>query len=379
MSELLAKKEKLMNIALSTLQQRIINGFQKSFPLCSAPFQQVAGELNCDESEVTETEVINAIEELNNHNILSRLGPVFDHKKAGASTLAAIAVPEEQLDEIASIVNQFEQVNHNYAREHHYNLWFVVTAKDLVALNKALTDIDKSTGFKVLVLPMEASYHIDLSFNINFSNSDENENKLKGVNKPQSVLVESKTKPLLVDTLVKSSEKLTLAQQLSLRTILEKGLPLVAMPYHQIANQMNIEYSQVIAQISLWQQEGLIKRFGLVVKHRQLGYIANAMVVWNIADKDVDAVAGRLSKRDEISLCYRRPRRLPEWPYNLFCMIHGKSRTEVELQIKTITQELALVSTEKDVLFSYKAYKQNGARYQTVDKNIANELQKESR
>ena len=94
---------------------------------------------------------------------------MFCHKKAGASTLAAIAVPADQLDKVAGIVNQFDEVNHNYAREHDYNLWFVVTAKDQVALEKTIIDIELLTGLPVLMLPMEASYHIDLGFSINFN------------------------------------------------------------------------------------------------------------------------------------------------------------------------------------------------------------------
>ena len=148
---------------LSELEQRIINKYQKAFPLVSEPFKYIANELDASEQEV-----LDAFNKLNELNILSRVGPVFDHKKAGASTLAAIAVPPEQLDKVAGIVNQFEQVNHNYGREHDYNLWFVVTAADLVALNQVLADIESLTGYPVLVLPMEASYHIDLSFDINF-------------------------------------------------------------------------------------------------------------------------------------------------------------------------------------------------------------------
>ena len=150
-------------MTLSLLQQQIINNYQKGFPVCSHPYQEVATALSS-----TEGEVLAAIEDLQNKNILSRLGPVFCHKKAGASTLAAIAVPAEQLDKVAGIVNQFEQVNHNYAREHNYNLWFVVTANDALTLEHTLMEIELLTGLSVLVLPMEAAYHIDLGFNINF-------------------------------------------------------------------------------------------------------------------------------------------------------------------------------------------------------------------
>lgn len=158
---------------------------------------------------------------------------------------------------------------------------------------------------------------------------------------------------------------LSVEQKHQLRAILEQGLPFVAQPYLHIAEQIDASERQVIEQIQDWQIQGLIRRYGLVVKHRQLGYVANAMVVWDVTEAEMEHVAKSLSQRNEVSLCYRRPRQLPHWPYNLFCMIHGKSTTEVEAQIQTITDELALTHINKAVLFSYKAYKQQGARYRS--------------
>ena len=155
-----------MAMQLNQLEQNIINRYQKGFPLCSRPYKVIADELNSSEDDV-----ISAILTLDKAGMLSRVGAVFNHKKAGSSTLAALAVPEHELDDMAEIVNQFEQVNHNYGREHHYNLWFVVTAHDDQALTDVINSIERLTGYQVLVLPMEASYHIDLAFKINFAES----------------------------------------------------------------------------------------------------------------------------------------------------------------------------------------------------------------
>jgi DNA-binding Lrp family transcriptional regulator len=152
-------------------------------------------------------------------------------------------------------------------------------------------------------------------------------------------------------------------QQQKLREILECGLPHVTQPYLAIAEKISASEAQVLAQIEYWQTDGLVKRFGLVVKHRQLGYKANAMVVWNIADEQVASVAAMFSSCPEVSLCYRRPRRLPHWPYNLFCMIHGTDRSIVLAQIEAMVEKFSLQDIEKDILFSFKAYKQQGARY----------------
>jgi DNA-binding Lrp family transcriptional regulator len=347
-------------LELSALQQAIINNFQKDFPLCEQPYQEVAQLLDS-----TEALVLSAIEDLNNQGVLSRVGPVFDHKKAGASTLAAIAAPPEKIDQIAEIVNQFEQVNHNYAREHDYNLWFVVTASDPMALAETLEEIELLTGLPILVLPMEASYHIDLGFKINFSKHGKMQEQ-KTVNK----IIEKAIK--LASTETDNKVCLSQDQQALLRGIIEKGLPIQPRPFAEIAEQVGVSSSQVIQQILHWQNGGLIRRFGLVVKHRKLGYNANAMVVWNIPNEFVDAIAGQLSKFDEVSLCYRRPRRSPDWHYNLFCMIHGTDRNFVLAQIAKITQQVldenshiwsSANDLQQDILFSTKAYKQHGARY----------------
>ena len=345
---------------ISQLQQDIINNSQKGFPLTSQPYKTIAEQLAKVNIVTNELKVFLAIDDLNNQEVLSRVGPVFDHKKAGASTLAALAVPAKDLDKIAGIVNQFEQVNHNYGREAYsqkekYNLWFVVTASDMVALKSTLENIELLTGLAVLVLPMEASYHIDLAFSINVTGVESptsNQEAMQLSQSPSSITVDESDGTSLTDI-----------EKVALRSAIEKGLPTSLLPYKVIAQQLAQTEQQVLSQISLWQNEGLIRRFGLVIKHRKLGYDANAMVVWNISNDDMDGIAQKLAKCAPVSLCYQRPRRLPDWPYNLFCMIHGTDRTLVLKKIRQITEQLGLESVQKDVLFSFKAYKQHGARY----------------
>jgi len=354
-------KQSSSELQLSTLQQAIINNFQKEFPLCAHPYEAIAQLLDSSEQEI-----LLAVEDLNEQGVLSRVGPVFDHNKAGASTLAAIAVPPKKLDKIAGIVNQFEQVNHNYAREAYskeqkYNLWFVVTANNPMALAETLQEIELLTGLPILVLPMEASYHIDLGFKINFAKHKLNPVEKRSINK-------IKRPAITAD----NTEYLNQVQKDLLLGVLEEGLPATAQPFDEIAKNLNVIPSQVIKQITQWQHNGLIRRFGLVVKHRKLGFNANAMVVWNIPDEFVDIIAGQLSTFDEVSLCYRRPRRLPDWNYNLFCMIHGTDRDVVLAQIAKITQQIVRENShlwhsakdlQQEILFSTKAYKQHGARY----------------
>ena len=116
--------------------------------------------------------------------------------------------------------------------------------------------------------------------------------------------------------------------------MLQKGLPLVSRPYALIGQQLNINEDEVLARLYILKQQGLIKRLGVVVKHRRLGYRANAMVVFDVPDHLVEQVAGHVSQFSFVNLCYQRPRRGESWPYNLYCMIHGKSRDKVLQQLQ---------------------------------------------
>lgn len=145
----------------SELERRLLDEFQQELPLCSRPFAAMAAKLG-----VTEEEVIKRLTALEARGAISRVGPVFRPKRLGASTLAAMAVPPEYLEEVADLVSALPEVNHNYEREHRYNLWFVVTAEDAEHLDAVLDGIAEETGIPVLPLPMEEDYHIDLGFRL---------------------------------------------------------------------------------------------------------------------------------------------------------------------------------------------------------------------
>lgn len=144
---------------LSELERRLLNDYQRDFPLSSAPYAQIARELG-----VSERKVLDSLASLQNRGMISRVGPVLRPNRVGASTLAAIAVPEHRLERVARCVSAYTEVNHNYEREHRFNLWFVVTASDRQRINEVLEEIRNETGLRVLDLPMEQAYHIDLGF-----------------------------------------------------------------------------------------------------------------------------------------------------------------------------------------------------------------------
>lgn len=144
---------------------------------------------------------------------------------------------------------------------------------------------------------------------------------------------------------------------------IQNGLPLSSRPWAEIGQRLEMPETEVIERVEALQKEGYIKRLGIVVRHHELGYNANAMVVWDVPDERVAEVGDALGRQRCVTLCYQRPRRLPHWPYNLFCMIHGKDRQRVLDYIDQITGELGLEEIPKEVLFSGRRFKQRGARY----------------
>lgn len=150
---------------------------------------------------------------------------------------------------------------------------------------------------------------------------------------------------------------------------IQNGLPLVSRPYGEIATQLGITEEEVITRIEQFRQSGIIKRMGVVVRHRELGYRANAMVVWDVPDEEVAELGRCLSHFEFVTLCYRRPRRLPQWQYNLFCMIHGQDREAVLEKYRMLVERCGLEEIPRDILFSRRRFKQRGALYQPLQSN----------
>ncbi len=150
--------------ALNAQERRLLNDYQHDFSLSTTPFADIAAQLGTDESSV-----LQMISQLQTQGVISRVGPVFQTDRIGASSLVAAAVAEECLQEVAALVNSYPEVNHNYAREHYYNLWFVVTASNKNRLQQVVQDIEQRTGLVLLILPMLEAYCIDLGFDLQWT------------------------------------------------------------------------------------------------------------------------------------------------------------------------------------------------------------------
>ncbi len=332
-------------IELSKRERDMLNRWQRGFPFVSRPFARVA-----EEAGMSEEEAVATVSGLQQAGVICRVGAVVRPNTAGASTLAAVSAPADRLEEVARIISDQPEVTHNYEREHELNLWFVVTAADRSGVDAALARIRAETGLEVLDLPMVRAFHIDLAFAI----AEGGPSVRLGVNKT-AVCGSGGTAAVLSPF------------DRELLAAIEDGLPVVREPYAEVARWLDVGEETVISRLSALHDAGIITRFGFVVHHRELGYCANAMVVWDFDDEILEKAAGRIAAAEYVTLCYQRPRRPPRWRYNLFCMIHGTSRDTVRKQINDLAErigrELGLDTVPHAVLFSRRRFKQCGARF----------------
>ena len=319
-----------MDSPYSPLEFSLLNGWQRDFPITARPFQALGTIVGAGETAILAT-----LKRLQARGAISRVGAVFAPRRVGASTLAALAAPAERLERIAAQVSARPEVNHNYQREHHYNLWFVATAADHATLAATLAAIELETGCAVISLPLEQEYHIDLGFDLRSPHKHHADTPGTPVRAPDAV------------------EKQLIAA-------LQPGLELVSRPFARLGERVGMSESEVLTRISDWLDEGLIKRFGVIVRHHELGYRANAMVVFDAPDADVDRIGRLFAAEAGVTLCYRRRRSLPHWRYNLYCMVHGRSREEVQPVIEHLGR---LAGLPAQALFSTRRFKQCGARY----------------
>lgn len=328
---------------------RLLNPWQRDFPMVSRPFEYIGQTLH-----MTEAQVITQLHVLQNAGALSRIGGVFAAHAGGAALLAAMAVPAQRLDVVAAAVSSHPGVNHNYEREHTYNLWFVLTAPSEHDLAQALHSIQLRTGLHALALRMRKAYRIDLGFDLQHPLATP-----RGVATPLATVLSASK---VLNSPKPSTPNAAIAKEdMPLAALVEAGLPLVAQPFAVWAQTLGWAETQVLDRLQQWLTQGLLRRFGVIVRHHELGFDANAMTVFNVPDDHVDACGAMLASCPEVTLAYQR-KRAPQWPYNLYCMVHGRDRATVLAHIERLTQHCGLGQMPREILFSRRRFKQIGAR-----------------
>ncbi len=324
------------------LARDFINRYQGGFPLCARPFQEVAERLGTDEQTLIET-----ARDLLDTGVLSRFGPLYDAERLGGCfTLAAMAVPEPEFARVAALLAERPEVAHNYRRDHQLNMWLVLATASEPALHQSVRAIQALTGLQIYDFPKLAEYHLGFWLHL----SDDGSVGVRRVERErpaQAPVADSLDRALIAAT--------------------QAGLPLVPEPYQAVAVQLGWEPGEVIERLGHLLAGGGIRRIGAVPNHYRLGLRGNGMTVWDIDDAEVDRLGTEVGRLDFVSHCYRRPRRLPLWPYNLFAMVHGHDRDEVLASQARIQALLGPQCRDHRVLFSTAVLKKTGFRFRPGD------------
>lgn len=320
-----------MNVPFDHADHRLLDEFQRGFPLVPRPFRVIG-----DEMDLSEDEVLDRLGAMQAAGKIARVGATVRPNTAGASTLAALAVPEGRIDAIAALVGEEAGVNHSYLREHDWNLWFVVTAPDPQALDASLDRIRARSGLELLDLRLVRPFNIDLGF------------RLKGPRKSVTTDREPEVSVLAEDD----------------RPILQAlttGLRLVSRPFKALAAELGRGEEDVIARIRALDRAGILTRIGVIVRHRAVGWAANAMVVWDVPEAEIEPAGRALAAHPGVTLCYQR-RTVPGlWQFGLFSMIHARDRAEALAVLDGARRLPELASVRHEVLFSRQCFKQSGA------------------
>lgn len=294
---------------MDTIDKKLLNILQFSFPLTTEPWQSIAAELSLSEGEV-----LQRISHLKELGIVRQISPIFASKNIGYhSTLAAFAVPESRIEEVAQHVSTHRGVSHNYLRNNCINLWFTVTVPKDVPLESEVQRIAQECGItKWFYLPSEKTYNIGFTLNMN-----------KDARLSSSIQKETNKKPdLPYDT--------------SFIATVQEDLPLVTNPYKAIAETLSMTEEAVVDQLERYISAGYIRRVAAVLRPTKAGFTHNVMVGWETADNAAsDALGIFAASLEPVSHSYRRQKHV-DWPISVYTMIHGQSQADIEAVIAEI-------------------------------------------
>jgi len=333
----LERRPDSLRAPLDLWELTVVNRLQGGFPLGQSPFAVAAAALETEESCLIKT-----IRHLLGEGWLTRFGPLFNAERMGGGlTLAALAVPEQDFQAVAARVNAFPEVAHNYRRDHHLNMWFVLATETPEAIGETLGRIEAAVNLPVYNFPKEREFYLGLWLEIGSDGS----RRTRSVAEP----------PILTAHPLDLLDRRIVAAT-------QEGLPLIPEPWQAVAETVACELAELTVRLQAMIGRGLIRRIGAVPNHYQLGFRGNGMTVWDIPDDRMEAVGAQLGSLDFVSHCYARPRHRPVWPYNLFAMVHAGDRVGVQQKVGEMARLLAADSRGHEILYSSAVLKKTGLR-----------------
>ncbi len=318
---------------LDETDRKILDEMQVAFPMERRPWEVLGKRLGMPSGEVLER-----VRRLKEEGIIRQTSPIFDTRALGYSSgLVAASVPSERIEEIAAVLNEHPGVSHNYERDHRFNLWFTIAVPPGESLEEEVARLTERAGIREYrILPAIRVFKIGVRLKIGDSGRT------------------PETSPRR-----KSSPPLSERDRKFVR-VLQDDLPWMEEPFAPAAERLGATQEEVLAWLDLARENGWMRRFAAVLHHRKAGFTANGMVCWRVPEEHIEEAGRKAAAFPEVSHCYQRPT-CPDWPYNLFTMIHGRSKVECEETARCISEAIGV----KDyvILYSTREFKKERVKY----------------
>ncbi len=325
-------------MSMDSLDKKILNEIQWTFPLVPEPYTVIASKFG-----ISEEELMQRLVALKKTGIIRQLSAIFDTRKLGyKSALIAMSVEPEKLDYVASQINKHPGVSHNYERNHEYNLWFTLAVPPGSALKTEVDKFSKLSGIKkVRLLPTIKLFKIGVKLDMIEESA------------PEIKPTEEKKKIHDVKFVVTEEDKQYIRE-------LQKDLEIVNRPFLKYAQKLGVTEEQLLEKVKHYEEIGVMRRFAAILRHRDVGFVANGMIVWKVPTKRIEEVGEKLGAFPQISHCYQRPV-YQDWPYNVFSMVHCKSFPDAESMAKEIQKHINV--DDYRILFSAREFKKTRVEY----------------
>jgi siroheme decarboxylase len=326
-----------MTAELDLVDRLLLNALQGSIELVERPFVPIAQQLG-----ISEADVLRRTQLLRDAGVLRHLSPIFDVFRIGyKSALIALAVEPERLEEAAAVITAHPGVSHNYAREHRFNIWFVLAIPREQDFEGTITAMAaQARALTYHVLPAIKLFKIAVEYDMVGKRTDA---------KPR----ERRATP--------ARRELTDRDKAIIR-VCQDDLPLVARPWAIEAEQLGLTEHELLGQLRVMQQDGILRRFAAVLRHQEAGFSANGMACWRVPDDRIEEVGVALAADTRVSHCYWRPT-FPDWPYPLFSMVHCESRDDVAAVVADLARRVSV--DDYEILWSAREFKKERVRYFT--------------
>jgi len=323
---------------MDELDKEILNEIQWTFPLTERPYHAIAEKFGLPPEAV-----MDRLRQMKRSGVLRQLSAIFDTRRLGyKSSLVAMDVEPDKLEHVAGQINRHPGVSHNYEREHEFNLWFTLATPPGSDLKTELDKFSKLSGIRrVRMLPTIRLFKIGV--------------KLDMVDEKKHEVRPSEAKKEIKNVKFEPTE-----DDREFVRQLQKDLEIVDEPFLAYSEKLGMTVREIFAKLREYEEIGVLRRFAAILRHRDAGFTANGMIVWRVPDGDIEKVGEKLGAFPQVSHCYQRPT-YPDWPYNVFSMIHCRSVDEANAVASQIEEQIGV--HEYRILFSSREFKKTRVEY----------------